>query len=150
MCATEFVRYATIHDVEALAPLFDGYRQFYGQASDLELARGFLTERFRHHESVILLAENAGAAVGFTQLYPVFSSVRAKRTYVLNDLFVAPSARKQGVASRLLKSAAEFGLAMGAARLSLSTAHTNQAAQRLYESHGWVRDSTFCYYNLTL
>ena len=145
------VRYATIDDLDLIAPLFDAYRRFYGQPADLALAKTFLAERFRHHQSVILLALEAnGGVLGFVQLYPGFSSVRARRTYVLNDLFVAESARRLGVASRLLEKAADFGRSIGAAALSLSTALDNAPAQRLYESHGWTRDRTFCTYELAL
>lgn len=145
------VRQATVHDLDAVAPLFDAYRQFYGQPPDLARARAFLAERFRHHESVILLATGTdGTALGFVQLYPVFSSVRATRAYLLNDLFVVAGARRHGVARALLEAAAAFARANGAASLSLSTALDNRAAQRLYESLGWVRDTGFCEYNLSL
>ena len=144
-------RQATIDDLDQIAPLFDAYRQFYGQPADLALARSFLTERLRHQQSVIFLAlDAAGAAVGFTQLYPSFSSVNAGRIYVLNDLFVAPSARRRGIAAGLLCHAADFGRAIGAVRLSLSTALDNAAAQKLYETMGWQRDEKFCHYDLPL
>lgn len=142
---------ATIHDLELIAPLFDAYRQFYGQPADLDRARQFLAQRFQHHESVVLLAlDGQQRAVGFTQLYPLFSSVRTARTYLLNDLYVAPEARRNGVAAALLDAAAAHGRAMGVAGLSLSTAHDNHAAQRLYESKGWVMDQAFREYSLAL
>ncbi len=145
------VHQATVHDIDRIAPLFDAYRQFYAKASDINLARAFLTERFRHHESIIFLAlNNTGAGIGFTQLYPSFSSTRAARTYILNDLFVIPEARRTGVAALLLNEAARFARADGAARLSLSTALANIPAQKLYESLGWKRDEAFCEYGLTL
>jgi ribosomal protein S18 acetylase RimI-like enzyme len=145
------VRQATIHDLDKIVPLFDAYRQFYGKSSDPALARSFLAERFQHHESIIFLALDAtGAAVGFTQLYPLFSSVNAGRKYLLNDLFVVSSARRVGDAEQLLQAAAEFARAQGALSLSLSTATTNTPAQRLYESLGWKRDNEFHEYNLKL
>jgi ribosomal protein S18 acetylase RimI-like enzyme len=145
------VRQATLLDLDQLAPLFDGYRQFYGQPADLTRARDFLAERLRQHESLVLLAlDEHGAALGFTQLYPLFSSVRAVRTWLLNDLFVAATARRQGVAAGLLKAAAEHAHALGAASLSLSTALDNAPAQALYEALGWQRDHQFCEYSLTL
>jgi len=145
------IRQATIHDLDAVAPLFDAYRQFYRQPPDRQRAREFLAERFRHHESIVLLAFDAhGAATGFTQLYPLFSSVRATRTYLLNDLYVVADARRSGVARRLLEAAAQFARANGAASLSLTTAVDNLPAQRLYESLGWQRDSGFHEYNLAL
>ena len=145
------VRQAATDDLEQIAPLFDGYRQFYGQPSDPALARDFLNQRLSRQESIIFLASSAaGTALGFTQLYPSFSSVLARRSYILNDLFVAPAGRRQGIASLLLKSAAEFSRSHGVLRLSLATARSNEAAQRLYESSGWQRDEVFCYYSLTL
>lgn len=145
------VRQATVHDLDTLAPLFDGYRQFYGKPADVEGARDFLRARFAHHESLILLALDAqGAGLGFTQLYPLFSSVRMVRTYLLNDMFVAASARRRGVAAALLREAAAHVRALGAASLSLSTARDNGPAQALYESLGWERDQQFCEYTLTL
>lgn len=145
------VRPNTIDDLDMLAPLFDAYRQFYGQPSDVAKARDFLAARFTRHESMILLAcDDNGIGLGFTQLYPLFSSVRAVRTYLLNDLFVASTARRQGVARALLTAAAEQAKALGAASLSLSTALDNAPAQALYASLGWQRDRQFCSYDLTL
>ncbi|MEV8519932.1 GNAT family N-acetyltransferase [Dyella marensis] len=146
------VRQATIHDLDLVAPLFDAYRQFYAQPADLALARRFLEERFRHAESVVLLALNeaTGEGVGFTQLYPLFSSVRATRRYLLNDLFVTPEKRRFGVAAALLHAATAHARAMGMAGMSLSTANDNLPAQRLYESMGWQLDSGFREYHLTL
>jgi GNAT superfamily N-acetyltransferase len=145
------IRQATVLDLDTLAPLFDGYRQFYGQPADLARAHDFLAERIRLHESVILLArDEPGDGLGFTQLYPLFSSVRTVRTWLLNDLFVAASARRQGVAAALLGAATEHARALGAASLSLSTALDNAPAQALYESLGWQRDRQFCEYSLIL
>lgn len=145
------IRQATINDLDRLAPLFDSYRQFYGQASHLALAYSFLAERMALNESLILLASDAqGAPFGFTQLYPLFSSVSAVRTYLLNDLFVVAEARRHGVAKALMIAAAEQARTLGAASLSLATAWDNAPAQALYESLGWQRDQTFCDYSLVL
>jgi ribosomal protein S18 acetylase RimI-like enzyme len=142
------VRLATTQDIEAVAPLFDAYRQFYGQAPNLDLARRFLQERCSGNESTLLLAEQGSTPAGFTQLYPSFSSTRAARIYILNDLYVAPSHRRLGVGQLLLREAARYALEKGAIRLTLSTAHTNLAAQRLYESLGWKLDEQFRTYTL--
>ena len=144
-------RQASVADIEALVALFDAYRVFYGKPSDPALARGFLLERFQHNQSVIFLAlQRDGSAVGFTQLYPSFSSVSATRTFILNDLFVAPAARRTGVAAQLLGAAADYWRAVGAIRLSLSTAVSNESAQALYVSEGWVLDADFHAYSLSL
>jgi len=142
---------ATAADAHRVAPLFDAYRQFYGLPSDLRLCRQYLAERLGRDESVVLLAGEAdGTALGFVQLYPTFSSLRAARVFVLYDLFVAPEARQRGVGRRLMEAAAGEARRRGAVSLVLSTARTNHRAQRLYESLGWVRDEEFYEYNLRL
>lgn len=144
------VRRAALADLEALAVLFDGYRQFYLQAPDLEGARAFLAERLTRAESVIFIATDDAGAAGFTQLYPSFTSTGMARIYILNDLFVTPEARGRGVGGALLRQAAEFGHSEGAVRLALSTAVDNRAAQAVYEREGWKRDEAFFTYQLTL
>ena len=144
------VRQATVSDVPALAPLFDGYRVFYGYPSDPDLARRFLSDRLERRESVIFIAETDGEAVGFAQLYPSFSSGRAARIFVLNDLFVVPGRRREGIGAALLAAAAEHGRAAGAVRLTLSTAVDNAAAQAAYERNGWTRNEAFYVYDLAL
>jgi len=144
------VRQATGADLDLLVPLFDAYRQFYHQPSDLERARRFLLERFEQEQSVIFLAFEDAAAIGFTQLYPSFSSGAMGRIFILNDLFVAPEARRCGAGSALLQAAAQYGRRVGALRLVLSTEVTNSTAQSLYERTGWKRDTVFCVYQLVL
>ena len=148
----DVVRQAGPGDVDAVAPLFDAYRQFYQQPSDPALARAFIAERLTHWESVIFLAERDGQAVGFVQLYPLFSSTaaRPRRLWLLNDLFVSPSARGGGVARALMDRARRLGEETDAAGLELATARTNGAAQRLYESLGWRQDEQFLRYELGL
>src|SRR6266852_9132959 len=103
------VRQATVEDVNLLVPLFDAYRQFYRQPSEPERARRFLLERLEHNQSVILLAFEDAAAIGFAQLYPSFSSGSMARIFILNDLFVIPEARRRGAGLALLNAAAEYG-----------------------------------------
>ncbi len=145
------VRQAAIADLEVIVPLFDAYRQFYRQSPDEGLARRFLLERFQRKESAILLAlERESTPVGFVQLFPSFSSLSAARTFILNDLFVSPNARRQGAGSLLLSAAADFARAAGAVRLTLSTEIANHAAQMLYEAEGWTRQSDFHVYQRSL
>ena len=131
------IRRATVDDADAIAPLFDRYRIFYQQPSDPALAQRFIGERLQRDESVIFLAEAGGKVVGFTQLFPSFSSVRAGRAWVLNDLYVDIAARRLGVARALLQAAADFARADGAIRLELETDHDNRSAQALYRHMGW-------------
>jgi GNAT superfamily N-acetyltransferase len=145
------VHQATLAEIEVIVPLFDAYRQFYGKPSNFQESHAFLLERFKHNQSILFLAnDSTGAVIGFVQLYPSFSSVSAARIFILNDLFVVPSVRRRGVASLLLKAAADYGRAAGAIRLTLSTGVSNKNAQALYERDGWNRDSEFYVYHLPL
>ncbi|RPE75537.1 GNAT family N-acetyltransferase [Vulcaniibacterium tengchongense] len=139
------IRRAAPDDLDALVPLFDAYRAFYGQPSDPGRARGFLRERLQRGESVALLAERGGAAIGFVQLYPTFSSVRAGRLWILNDLYVAAEARRGGVARALLDAAAGFARGEGAVGIALETARDNAAARALYRAAGWEESETQWY-----
>ena len=139
------IRRAGPQDLDALAILFDAYRGFYGQPSDVARARDWLRTRMRVGESVVLVAERDGGIVGFTQLYPMFSSVRIARTWILNDLFVAEAARRGGVARALLDAAVEFARASGAAGISLETTRDNASARALYRAAGWSEDDTQWY-----
>lgn len=144
-------RLATLCDLDAIAPLFDAYRQFYEQAPDLPLARDFIRARLQNQESFILLAlDEGGAVVGFCQLYPTFCSVEAKPIYSLYDLFVVPAARRLGAGKVLLQAAEKLAARNGKARMDLTTAKTNEAAQAVYESLGWVRDEVFYAYSKSL
>lgn len=145
------IRPALPADARLVAPLFDAYRQFYGKPAEPDVALRFVSERLANADSAIFLAlGDDGEALGFTQLYPSFSSVSAGRVYILNDLFVAPQGRGKGIGRALLDAAAAFGREKGALRLALSTARTNTTAQGLYESQGWVRDESFFEYSLKL
>jgi GNAT superfamily N-acetyltransferase len=137
---------ATIEHVEYVAALFDAYRQYYGQDSDLEGAKKFLSERIQQNESVIFVALNDGQALGFTQLYPAFSSVSMKRQWVLNDLFVKADARNLGVGKAILQTTQDFVKKLGHKGLLLETTPDNIKAQKLYESLGWKREENFYYY----
>lgn len=141
---------ASLREVEEAAQLFDAYRQFYHLPSDIVACRAYLRERLARGESRVYLARRDGQAEGFMQLYPSFGSLSLRRVWVLYDLFVAPSARGCGLATRLLQQARQLAIDTGAAELSLSTAIDNHTAQRLYERMGWKRDQEFHTYNLKL
>ena len=141
-------RVATLADLDAIGSLFDQYRQFYLQAPDLPLATRFIRERLQNRESVILLASDEGhAVIGFCQLYPSFCSVEARPIYTLYDLFVTPEARRAGAGKALLQAAERHAAENGKARMDLTTARTNRAAQSVYESLGWVQDDVFLAYS---
>jgi ribosomal protein S18 acetylase RimI-like enzyme len=143
---------ATIKDLEELVILFNEYRIFYKQESDIEKARIFLFDRFEHRESVIFLAKDheLNKVIGFTQLYPSLSSVSMKRSWILNDLYVLERYRGRGVAQLLLESARDYAKQTKAKGLALSTAIDNEKAQRIYERNGYKKDQEFFHYYLSV
>ncbi|MEO3679007.1 GNAT family N-acetyltransferase [Rheinheimera fenheensis] len=146
-----YVKRALEGDVAKIAPLFNEYRVFYRQKSDIAMAIDFLSQRLLNNESVIFVAENyEGLAVGFTQLYPSFSSISAKRSWILNDLYVTPNSRRMGLARRLMEAARNLAAVTNAKGLCLQTEIDNTTAQALYESLGYKRLSDSYFYYLAL
>jgi len=141
---------ATVEDLEGTAHLFNLYRIFYNQGSDEKAALAYIKERIENEDSVIFLAKEKETYLGFTQLYPTFSSISMKRAWILNDLYVAEEGRKRGVGQMLLNKAKDFAIETGAKSLSLSTAPDNFSAQRLYEKNGYEKDTEFNHYELDL
>ena len=146
------IRAATAADIPTIAPLFDAYRQFYGKPADPQVALDFIRERLENKESVIFLAEDpARRVLGFVQLFPSFTSVQARRLWVLNDLYVASEARGLGVGRALMNAAKDHAIKTGAKRLTLETMDDNEKAWKLYESLGYVKSaSDVRYYTLEL
>ena len=120
--------------------LFDKYRVFYKQASDMELAESFIKERLENNESIIFLAlADDNKPAGFTQLYPIYSSVRAAKNWLLNDLYVDAAFRKQGIGQALIKAAMDFAKSEDSTYVKLETAYDNYTAQSLYEAIGFKK-----------
>ncbi|GAB3008282.1 GNAT family N-acetyltransferase [Niabella terrae] len=126
---------------DLVTKLFDQYRVFYKQPSDLILARSFLRERLDHNQSVLFLCQESDTRepLGFTQLYPVFSSMRVSKNWILNDLYVVSEQRGKGIGRRLIGTALDFARQDGASWVQLSTATDNVTAQGLYEAVGFKR-----------
>jgi GNAT superfamily N-acetyltransferase len=141
---------ATPDDLEAVAQLFDAYRMFYRQPTDLAAARAFISERFRRRDAVIFVAYRGGEPAGFTQLYPSLSSVSMAPIWILNDLFVIATARGRGVGRQLMDRAREFARKSGAVRIELTTERSNTTAQALYRAAGYARDDVFYKFILTV
>ena len=145
---TIYTRVATLAELDVIASLFDAYRQFYEQPTDLALATRFIRDRIQNNESVIILASKEDQKIlGFCQLYPTFCSVDAAPIYSLYDLFVIPEARRSGAGKALLQAAERHAAKNGVVRLDLTTAKTNFPAQSAYESLGWIRDEVFYTYS---
>jgi GNAT superfamily N-acetyltransferase len=139
------IRRAKKKDIEKLSVLFDKYRIFYKQQSDIDNAKSFLKKRMKRKESVIFVAEERKELIGFTQLFPIFSSVSMKRTWLLNDLYVNEKRRGMGTASKLLDAANDFGAETNSKWLILQTAAENFTAQKVYEKNGWIKETDFFY-----
>lgn len=145
------VRQAGIIDLSRLSELFDQYRQFYHQPSDIKAATHFVKQRLQQQDSVffICLTDN-GEGAGFLQLYPSFSSVAMRNIWILNDLYVSELHRKLGVATKLIDAVRQYSKATNAASIKLATAKNNEKAQSLYEKIGFKKINEFDYYTLVV
>lgn len=130
-------RKATLEDIGQLSELFDQYRIFYQKDSDLPAAEQFLTERIENEDSRVFVAESEGKLVGFVQLYPLFSSTRMKRYWLLNDLFVNENDRGKGFSKALIEKAKEMAKSAGACGILLETAKSNDIGNSLYPNCGF-------------
>ena len=139
------IRRAKKKDLDQLAVLFDKYRIFYKRKGDMGAAKLFLKKRMKRKETVIFVAEERKILLGFTQLFPIFSSVSMKRAWLLNDLYVNENARGKGVATELLNSAKKFGEETKSKWLLLQTAADNFTAQRVYEKNAWIKETDHFY-----
>jgi len=139
------IKQATLEHINDITALFNAYRIFYDQPGDIKGAADFLYERISKKQSTIFIAFLNEEAVGFTQLYPIFSSVSLKPALLLNDLYVAEKARRQGIAEALLNRAKDYGSQTGAKWLLLETAFDNYKAQSVYEKNGWIKQTDFFY-----
>ncbi|MEZ4631499.1 MAG: GNAT family N-acetyltransferase [Deinococcales bacterium] len=146
------IRQANLDDVAELLPLFDAYRVFHKQASDLEGARAFLKERFISKEANVFIAciSATAQAVGFVLLYQGYSNLSMKPIIILNDLFVLSEYRGQGVGQLLIQEAKSYAREKRASKLSLFTIKENVTAKRLYEYLGFVCEQGFDMYELIL
>ncbi|WP_110657308.1 GNAT family N-acetyltransferase [Salinicola halimionae] len=145
------IRLATSADVDSLVPLVDGYRQFYRQPSDPEGARRFLAQRFEREDAYLLVAlDDAGAPIGFVQLFPVPSTTSLGFRWILNDLFVVHAARRSGAGSALLQAARDLAAEHDVPQLMLRTQIDNVAAQSRYQALDWQRDESFYTYLLNV
>jgi GNAT superfamily N-acetyltransferase len=134
------IREATEADLTALMPLFRGYCDFYEAApSDdgLErMARALIAAP--EDEGFLLVAadENTGEVIGFAACGWKWSSLRAARIVVLEDLFVAESARGHGHADALIAATAEIAGRNGAPVVTWLTRPDNRRAQAVYDRVG--------------
>jgi ribosomal protein S18 acetylase RimI-like enzyme len=139
--------------LEALLPMFNGYRKFYEQSHDEDGARAYLHARMNNDEAIIFLAvssDDPNRYAGFVLLYPTFDSVEMTAVWVLHDLFVEHQYRQRGIGRLLMNAAKDLCQTTGITRIDLATEISNKQAQSLYESLGYERDIEFYYYSLEL
>ena len=133
--------------IDQLVELFDAYRVWYRKTSDKSNARTFLLERMQSKESVIYVAEDDnGNLVGFTQLYPIFSSTRMKRMWLLNDLFVHPENRGLGISKMLINQAKDLAKSNIACGILLETEKSNDIGNQLYPKMDFELESNNFYF----
>lgn len=140
------IRRGHIDDIESIAQLFDDYRVWYRKDSDIEQAISFLTDRLNYNESVIYVADLDGTLAGFTQLYPIFSSTRMKRMWLLNDLYVNENHRQQGIAKALIEKAKKLSNQTLSAGILLETEQSNEIGNHLYPSLGFKKEENNFYF----
>jgi GNAT superfamily N-acetyltransferase len=143
---------ATERDLSALLPLLHGYCEFYeAEPSDdglMAMARALIAEP--DAEGMLLVARDGdGGLIGFATVGWKWSSLRAARIAVMEDLFVAPEARGQGAADALIQACADRTRKLGAPVLSWLTATENHRAQAVYERVG-ATGGTWLEYELEL
>lgn len=143
------VRRARAEHLDALALLFDAYRVFYGQPSDIDAARRFVSSLLAEGSSIFYLASLGERAAGFVRMCPVWSSIAVRPAWILEDLYVYPDLRGRGIARALMRAAQDHAAATGAREMSLETAAGNVAAQSLYESMGYERERAFYKYKIS-
>lgn len=138
-------------EFERLLPLIAAYQRFYeveevDEERNLAFFRRFLAPS---DDGLLLGARTSGELVGYACLYWHFSSLSARETVLMNDLFVAEPARGRGVGRALIEASAAVARERGAAHLEWATAPSNLTAQRLYDSTGAAR-SEWIEYELEL
>jgi len=131
---------AELSHLEDIVPLFDGYRIFYKQASNLKAAKAFIKNRLLLKDAIIYVAYIKNNAVGFTQLYPLFSSVSMTPMYLLNDLYIDSTYRNQGIGEALINQAKQLCKTEKNKGLAIQTAFDNPA-QKLYQRLGFKSDT---------
>jgi GNAT superfamily N-acetyltransferase len=142
------IRKASIKDLKLVVELFDKYRVFYEKESDTQKAEEFLSDRLKLNDSEILVAEiNNNNLVGFVQLFPLFSSTRMQRLWLLNDLFVDEGNRGNGISKKLIETSKELCRKTNACGLILETAKTNVIGNDLYSKVGFSIDIEHNYYS---
>lgn len=135
-------------DLEGLLGLMRSYCDFYGTQPSgealLALSRALLA--YPDLEGLQLIARDGnGTPVGFATIFWTWSTTRAERIGVMNDLYVDPAARGTGLADRLINACLDQCRTRGASRLEWQTAPDNARAQAVYDRIGGIREQWLDY-----
>ncbi|WP_378186624.1 GNAT family N-acetyltransferase [Aquimarina sp. W85] len=145
------IRKAELKDSISLSILFDAYRVFYKKESDRKAALTFVEERILQNDSEFFVAETKeGILVGFTQLYPLFSSTRMQKLWLLNDLYVNPEYRGQGISIQLIERAKQLVVDTKACGMFLETEKSNAIGNALYPRAGFSLNTNSNYYEWSI
>lgn len=147
------IRKATLQDLDQLTNLFDQYVVFYKNPSNFEKHKAYLKERMENNEATVYLAfddENKEKAIGFALIYVTFSSLALNKILILNDLFVDPNVRKNGIGEQLIQQTVAMAKELNSNTIRLRTAKNNIIAQGLYHKMGFVREEGLYSYDLTV
>ena len=131
------IREAETSDLDQLSKLFDSYRMFYGKESNIDISKKFLESRISNKDSKMFICEVNNILTGFVQLYPLFSSVRVSKYWLLNDLFIDSEFRGKGYSKLLIDRAKELVLESGACGMMLETEKSNKIGNSLYPKTGF-------------
>ncbi len=140
MSATAHAWPAGPDEAEAVAELLVAFRDHMGVG--WPSANAFLASVERLMEDVdtdfLLAAPDADSPpAGVLQLRFRFSVWKAAPDAWIEDVYVAPSARRAGVGDALVTRAVERAAERGARRVELDCNEENAAALALYERHGF-------------
>jgi len=135
-------------DLGALLGLVHGYLDFYEasppDADILALSRALIADPEREGTQV-LARDAAGEPVGFATVFWLWSTLRAARIALMNDLYVVPAARGSGTAEALIEHCRAAAAAHGAVSLQWRTAPDNRRAQTVYDRVGGRRSQWLDY-----
>lgn len=134
---------AALEDLDALAPLFAAYREFFAGYCDLEQSQRFLRERLDRQDAVIFIARIGDESAGFIQLYPLWSSWYCKRIWFLSDLYVKPSSRRLGLGRRLVERVVAYARKTDASSVMVELPHREPHLKDFYAKLGFEREAVF-------
>jgi GNAT superfamily N-acetyltransferase len=97
-----------------------------------------------------ILAEGGGVVLGFTLFFPNYSTWRGRPGIWIEEIYVRPAARGQGVARALLERVQGLARARGCGRVDFSVLDWNELAHGFYRRMGAEPMSDWTQWRITL